>query len=219
MGMRYVTRLFKPAKKPNFKTVVLAVAEEVGAYAEPSKDGGDMRLLRIGERAGIYTADFPYVCGDHIFFRQLGIKLGGVWLEARIQEGSHWDYTLQYPGVVLDNFSTLPEYWSEDELIKLSTQGRPEILAKAWGVPIELIERYVRQWGMRTIDEDTYETVLEGKAYPTDRFEYGNYDQLFDLIEKLNYTNERKWFFDLRLPSWNFSAKAGIVEGPSVENR
>lgn len=216
MGMRYTARLYKPAKKLNIEVAVLNAAARIGVYACQSKDREDTRLLRIGERGGIYTADFPYCDGDFFFFRQLAMELGGVWLEARIQEGSHWDYTLYYPGRPLDEFSTLPQYWDDDELLALSKQGRPELLAKAWNVPRDTIDRYIRQWGMRQIDEDTYETILKGKAYPTDRFEYGQYDQLFDFLEKLHYTTTMKWCFELRIPTRNFSPKREFIEDLSA---
>lgn len=57
-----------------------------------------------------------------------------------------------------------------------------------------------------------HDVILKGKAYPEDRFEYGQYDQLFDLLEKLDYTTERKWFFELQIPRRNFSPKRDFIE-------
>lgn len=211
--MRYTTRLYKPEEKIDIATAILNATAKIGADARPSNDAEDTDLLRIGEREGVYTADFPYCDGDFSLFRQLGMELRCVWLEARIQEGSHWDYSLYRGARSLDEFSTLPQYWDEDdELLALSKEGRPKLLAKAWNVPHDSIDRYIRQWGMRYIDEDTYETILKGNAYPTDRFEYRQYDQLFDFLEKLHYTNSRTWYFELRLPKRNPSSKRGFLK-------
>lgn len=202
MGMRYTTRLYKPKEKIDIATAVLNAAAKIGADARPSKDAEDTSLLRIGEREGVYTADLPYCDGDFQFFRQLAMELGSVWLEARIQEGSHWDYSLYRGGRSLDEFSTLPQYWNgDDELLALSMEGRPKLLAKAWNLPHDSIERYIRQWGMRYIDEDTYETVLNGNAYPTDRLSTANTTS-FSIFSKSSTTpTHRPVFLSFVFPS------------------
>lgn len=72
---------------------------------------------------------------------------------------------------------------------------------------------------MRHIDEDTYESVLRGKAYPDDRFEYGQYDQLFDLLDKLNHTGKMSRFFELRIPQRNYSPKRDFIEDLSAPEK
>lgn len=219
MGMSYTARLFKPRNEPNIKRVVIAAATKIGAYAASSHDKTDTNLLRIGERSGTYTAELPYQDGDGIFFRELALGLGGVWIEARIQEGSHWDYTLSYGLRTLDQFSTLPEYWESDPLVHLALAGRPQLLARAWDIPVGDIDQYHRQWGMRVLDDDSYETTLKGKAYPTDRFDYGQYDQIFDFLEKLSYSTSVKWCFSLKLPPRNHSPKRDFIGDLSTSNK
>lgn len=215
MGLRYTTRLYKPENTPDIDAAVVKAAATIGARLEKSTNQTG-KLLRISESHGIYTCECPYQDGDHSFFTELSRVLGAIWLEARIQEGSHWDYTLSYPGIMLDNFSTLPEYWEDDELIKMAKEGRPKILAAAWGVPLEQIERYIRQWGMVDNDDETYSTALKGKAYPDDQAEYGDYEQLFDLLKKLHHADKYRWSYELTIPRRNFDRKRDFVEDLSV---
>ena len=60
-------------------------------------------------------------------------------MEARMQEGSHWDYSLQRGMQHLDCFSTFPQYWSEDQdpIQILANRGNPEMVYLVFGVPIE----------------------------------------------------------------------------------
>jgi hypothetical protein len=64
-------------------------------------------------------------------------------------------------------------------------RGDAQKLAALWQLPVERIDRYIVQWGLYAIDEDTFDYRLKGKAYPTDRFNYGNPDQMDDFLKAL----------------------------------
>ena len=95
--------------------------------------------------------------------------------------------------------------------------GRPELLAVAWGVPLESIERYVLQWDMEDPNNESSVITRPGKAYPTDKFEYGDYNQLFDFLEKLHYLDSSHLLFDLRIPEVTHSRKRHFVEDLSTD--
>ena len=97
MGMRFTTRLFKPPGRVDVSQAVLGAASKLGVFAregEPKEDSSRV-LLGVAKNRGVISADMPYVDGDFSFFQAFALELGGgPWIEVRVQEGSHWDYTL-----------------------------------------------------------------------------------------------------------------------------
>ena len=77
----------------------------------------------------------------------------------------------------------MPQYWDDDPAEIESKKGNAGVFSRTWGVPVDRITRYLANWGMIVDDEEgIYRTVLKGKAYPTDRFEYGDYNQMEDFL-------------------------------------
>jgi hypothetical protein len=89
----------------------------------------------------------------------------------------------------VDTFSAAPEYWKEPDDITEEYlrrwRGDPQKLAALWRLPLDRIERYIIQWGLHAVDEDTFDYRLKGKAYPAYRHEYGNPDQMYDCLKAL----------------------------------
>lgn len=208
MGMRYVTRLFRPTKEIDIDEAVVRAASSMGIAAKPTTAESSEPTLLISRNDVVVAADMEHQDGDLYFFEALAMELGGPWIEARIQEGSHWDYSLRYGSLHLDNFSTLPEYWDDDPLLILAAKGRPELLAEAWQIPIEAINKYLVHWGMEENEEnETYDTKLTGKAYADDKAEYGDYEQMFDFLKKLEFPRAPHKIFEIHIPKRNFSPK------------
>ncbi|HEX3654802.1 MAG TPA: hypothetical protein VHV55_03300 [Pirellulales bacterium] len=122
---------------------------------------------------------------DYWLCKQLGKILDVPWFELRIQNSALWDYSFYHGDENLDNFSTLPEYWDDDPQGFAEWRGRPNIVANAWGIPVERIAKYLAPWGKVQHDDETYDTCRRGKAYPDDACEYGDYNQMFDFLKAL----------------------------------
>lgn len=160
----------------------------------------DLRTFHSGE---VHTLYVPYQGVDYIFCQKLG-ELGRLhWIEVRIQEGSHWDYALHEGGVVVDQFSTDPDYFHEPH-DQAHLAGDAAKLAAYWRIPLVKIDRYLRPWGRRRIDEDTHEYILSDKAYPEDEAGCGNCDQFFDFVRALGgrYPDQEAHTIRLPLPRW-----------------
>jgi hypothetical protein len=86
----------------------------------------------------------------------------------------------------VDNFSTLPEYWGEGPEWIETHRGNPELLARIWRVAQSTVENYLKPFGFE-LDEDegVFNTLLRGKAYPTDQHEYGDIWQMTDFLRAL----------------------------------
>lgn len=118
--------------------------------------------------------------------KAIGKSLGITWMNLRIQEGSLWDYSLYSGADHADNFSTLPEYWDDDSEWIATQRGNPELLARLWQIEQNTIDRFLRPWGMEQDEEARiFRTRLQGKAYPSDRYGYGDIWQMTDFLRSL----------------------------------
>lgn len=152
-----------------------------GAYTEGKS--ADCRMARAGDTVSVYM---PYLGGEATrLCAAVGARLRCVWMEARIQEGSHWDYALHRGAECISLFSALPEYWDDDPTRIARWRGDPSILASAWGIPQERINRYLRAWGYVQIGDFTCDYLVKDKAYPDDQYSAGEYDQLWDFLRAL----------------------------------
>lgn len=188
MGMRYTLQAYRCTDIKVFQRALAAVAKtHGGTFSAANVPKDDKSTLRVGVGPKAIAVSYPRPIFP--FHRDLSCALEGApFMEARIQEGSHWDYSL-YRGLQhLDQFSTYPQYWDdeEDPIGTLYASGWPEMLALVFGVPRERFERYLRQWYSDwDEDEEEFRTKLEGKAYPEDKNPYGSYEQLWDFLDSL----------------------------------
>lgn len=212
MGLRHTVFAFNRTDLKDFQRAIDFVASKLGGTFDTQHSpnaGHNNVLLAAQDENGIALV---YSGKNQVspFFRELSWKLGGAcYLEARIQEGSLWDYSLYRGMQHLDQFSTHPLYWTEesDTLQLLYDQGRPEMLSVAFGVPVQKFERYMRYW-YSDWDEsaECFRTALKGKAYPEDQHSYGEYEQMWDFLRSLGITDpcnnlSRQLVWTLELPS------------------
>jgi hypothetical protein len=188
MSLRLRLRCFKGPSEEQFREVFAEQVERHGGAVHwlrsKTKPDEDLRTTHAGR---VHTVYLPYLSGaDYLICRLVGASLDVPWIETRIQEGSLWDYSLYSGPKHVDQFSTLPEYWEEnDEQAAEKDLGDPGLLARLWDVPKERIERYLRHWGLEPLDDERYETKLRGKAYDSDKNEYGSIHQMFDFLSAL----------------------------------
>lgn len=188
MAQRFKLRLYKGPSGSTMRQVMSDVALSLGGaitWSKPASGVQDLRMAHVGD---VHTLDIPYQGGiEFLFCKDVGSRLGGSWLELRIQEGSIWDYALYRGGKMLDKFSVCPQFWEGGELDAKEMEawkGKPAVLAEAWGLPVDGIRNYLVNWGYRN-RPDTFDFELKGKAYSTDEHSYGNYEQFFDVLNVL----------------------------------
>jgi hypothetical protein len=112
----------------------------------------------------------------------LSTRLGRPVFSFHIHDGDLWMYLLYQNGKVVDQFNPLPDYWEElenDE--RQAWKGNATAVAQRIpGLAPQQITRYLVQWG-----DEMLEAPERKKAYPTDRFYYGDDWQLVDFMGKL----------------------------------
>lgn len=188
MGERLRLRCFKGPSEEHFRAAFAAQIERYGGEVHWNLAKTDpYEHLWTTHAANIHTVFLPYLSGaDYLICRLVGAALGVPWIETRIQEGALWDYSLYEGANDVDEFSTLPEYWEDDEqAAEKKDLGNPDLLARLWNVPKERVERYVRHWGMEPLDDGVFDTKLKGKAYDSDKHGYGSIYQMFDFLSAL----------------------------------
>jgi hypothetical protein len=183
MSDRTKLRLFKePAKDTFLGALRRAVADQRGQLFWGEISGIPDEDLRISHNADVHVLYLPYLYdADFTLCERIGTILGAAWLELRIQEEALWEITAFQNAEVIQNFSPLPEYWDED-LDVSQLPADPGQFASLWSIPVERIERYFRRWGMVRKEDDTFDTVLRGRAYPEDEHEYGDPYQMYDVL-------------------------------------
>lgn len=197
MSERLTVRLFKGPTQREFEEGVTRIARSHGGDILWDTDPQfPVDGCRTSHHDDVQVLWMRYQANgaDSLLCMKLGDKLNVPWMEARVQEGSHWDFSLYLGGEHLDTFSTLPEYWvdmtclsAEDREFLDSRRGRPDVLAKTWNVPQSSIENYMRAWGWHASEEEVgiHETLLRGRAYAKDECEYGDIWQLYDFLRAL----------------------------------
>jgi hypothetical protein len=171
-----------------FQQALASTAKKYGGTfnsAVTPKDYKNTIIVGVGPN----TIAIVYPGSIYKFLQDLSFALGGApYIEARIQEGSHWDYSLYRGRQHLDQFSTYPQYWQDedDPIEMLYTQGWPEMLSLVFGVPQEKFSNYLKHWYSDWDEErEEFRFTLEGKAYPHDRSPYCNYEQMWDFLTSL----------------------------------
>jgi hypothetical protein len=110
----------------------------------------------------------------------LSEDLQTIVFSCHIHDDNLWMYVLYDNGEVVDRFNPVPDYWddsiSADEINEW--KGNAEVIAKYIpGLKPEDIERYMRRWDRKQVNEE--------KAYPDDYGCFGDCWQLFDFMNKL----------------------------------
>ncbi|MEM7272721.1 MAG: hypothetical protein AAF547_06550 [Actinomycetota bacterium] len=174
-----------------FLDVIAVVAKsetEVGvglmAYAERC-DGIAERTDAVGpDCAGAteYPAGVLVTCPGSFHdaddaARFLSQALGCATLTISVHDGDLWSYVLFDRGHPRHRFSTIPDYFEDDDGGPRSTSGDAvELAAQLPNVPVERIERYLRPW---TADDDGT------RAYPEDEFTVGDVWQFTDFLRAI----------------------------------
>lgn len=212
MADRLTLTLFNGCTLDQLKGAIeYAAANRAGKVIWDSPDEAPGTQLAIYSNARIHTVNLHLV-PTYGFLKDVAGPLGIPWMELRVQESSHWDYSLMRGYEDVCWYSSFPQYWGEDPEYIEQSKGNPELLAQLWGIPLSKIDRYHLQWGNRiseslaartakkirtlfvTVERTDLDALLHGerakysragKAYDTDNHEYGDHWQMLDFLRAL----------------------------------
>jgi hypothetical protein len=161
-----------------------AFAESAGGFMAEAELGiDDDGCVVVSEGVGGVTVLYPhdFLAWDDVS-QHLSRELGKPVFSFHIHDGDLWMYVFFDEGESVDRFNPLPEYWGElDEGEQESWKGNAaEVAKRIPGLVPDRIARYLVLWS-----DDVLEAAEPGKAYPADRFRYGEDWQLTDFMEKL----------------------------------
>jgi len=195
MAERSIFYLFRDSSLENVIAVLRQVAtatheEVLEGQAEPSTS---IDYITIGRNASTKTTIFvPFRTGKMgKMCYQVSKQINDAVITIRMQEGAIWDYTLVNNGTILDCFSVAPNYWDGDDsrLSKYDgVRGNATILARTWNVPSVQFNKYMVDWGLNSdpdIGEVGFSSIQSEKAYPEDRFPFGDVRQALDFMRSL----------------------------------
>ena len=185
MGERNSVYVFKGPTLEAFRDTMATVVTRLGGKLDWDARPAPIEAnLLTSHKAEVHAAYID--CRGYEVAKGIGVDLKIPWINVRIQEGSLWDYSLYEADSHVDNFSTLPEYWEDDPEWIATQRGNPELLARVWRLDQSTVENYLKPWGFELDeDEDVFNTLLRGKAYPTDCHEYGDIWQMTDFLRAL----------------------------------
>ncbi|MEM7146309.1 MAG: hypothetical protein AAF591_14325 [Verrucomicrobiota bacterium] len=175
MGLRLCYHAYRSGdSKEVSRALQIATDRQNGSISLNSPADSSDHDLRMAKSSVAHA--FYYATDAHPFFSDLADILQCPWIELRIQEGDHWDYTLHQASALIDRFSTSPAYWG---LSPETYRGDAALLAGIWQIAPAKIEAYLRHWTPELYTAKT-------RAYPTDAAAYGDYNQLFDFMRALD---------------------------------
>lgn len=110
----------------------------------------------------------------------LSLSLKKAVLSLHIHDEDLWMYILYKNGIQIDAFNPIPDYWTDNvsEQEREANRGNVEIVSRCvHGIQPSDIEKYFVTWDL---DSDN-----EVKAYPEDKYPYGDCWQMLDFMKKL----------------------------------
>jgi hypothetical protein len=114
------------------------------------------------------------------------------WLWASTFEGSVWYYYLKNGEKTIDAYHVSKGFcraneWSPTLAASSSPEDHADKLSSVCKVPPSSIQEYFRDWGYAEADDEYSFSIRGTKAYPTDKYNYGDGYQLFDLLKRLGF--------------------------------
>lgn len=157
-----------------------AIARNGNLTPEPltTKDDGCLVISQgIGGVTVLYPGDFfDWENASEYLSRELRTSA----FSFHIHDGDLWMYVLFDNGREVDQFNPVPDYWDENEDRSAWQGNAKEVATRVPGLNPESISKYLVQWG-----DDVFESDERKKAYPDDRFCYGDDWQLVDFMNRL----------------------------------
>ena len=157
--------------------------EKNGEFVKESLTTEDDCCLTICQAVGgvtvLYPAEFYDWDESSQFF---SMETGKPAFSFHIHDGDLWMFVLYQEGKVVDQFNPIPEYWKDvDAKERQSWRGNAiEVAKRVPKLSPESISKYLIPW-----DDEILESSERMKAYPDDKFYYGDDWQLTDFMKRL----------------------------------
>jgi hypothetical protein len=154
-----------------------------GQLVEETLSTQEKHRLIIAEGAGGVTVVYPWeFMGWDEASAFLSRELTRPVFSFHIHDSDLWMYTLYENGSPVDQFNPVPDYWGEveDEESDSWRGDARAVAARVPGLSPDVVARYLVRWGA-----DVVESSGRVKAYPDDRYHYGDDWQLVDFMRRL----------------------------------
>ena len=156
-----------------------------GSMEAHQQSRSDERTVVALEHAGHTNVLYPYGFASwDLGSQHLSRDLDTPVFSFHIHDGDLWMYVLYDKGLEVDQFNPVPDYWAElDDVQRQAWRGdAAKIAAAVPGAVPSQIERYLVHWG-----DEVFESDVQTRAYPDDRYFYGDDWQLVDFMSKLGF--------------------------------
>ncbi len=129
-----------------------------------------------------------------------------------MQEGDHWDFTLQRGDQMLANFSTRVRYFNDSRKVgRPWKQGDLQTFADAWGIDPRLVAPYLFDWDRRRTPAEWLLRHKPRRSMPDDKFCIGDVLQILDFMRVIGIAEPfgHPDRFELTIPVWRSVFRPG----------
>jgi hypothetical protein len=146
---------------------------------EPETVGRQLKVT-LWDGDGCSAMMLDPVAKEDMLLVAIPLQFGGVWMDVRWQDGDWWDLTIYEGANHLVSHSVNP--WAHDDPVDLThDEFRIKRVCELWPRQSARIERYLLPWRQPSRGSKSSEWVPRtGKAYPSDKHQYGDADQIHD---------------------------------------
>lgn len=211
MAERIQIHVFKGATLDGFRSAADQVAERIGRTiswnTKPLDKRNDFLLAANENSVAVFLKR-----GDAPFLTEVAKLLKATWLSVRMQEGELWHHSLYHGDVHIHTFSTYPAYSGIKRLSRQALRNVLDELCGEWGCSRACVEKYLVQWKAQwpwysyafwwitwcyprpTVIFSNHwyfrmfmlvDTSPKGKAYASDKAEYGDCWQMMDFLRAI----------------------------------
>jgi hypothetical protein len=211
MAERIQIHVFKGVTLGDFQSASDQVAERIGraiSWNTEPLDRKDAFLVAANQNAVAVCLNRE----DALFVTEVAKSLKATWMSVRMQEGELWDYSLYRGEFDIHTFTTFPAYWGMKRLSKHAVRNVLDELCREWGCSRACVEKYMVQWKVQRpwypyafwwitwiyprptviLSDHWYfrmfmlvDTIPKGKAYDSDKAEYGDCWQMIDFLRAI----------------------------------
>ena len=133
-----------------------------------------------------------------------------LWMELRMQEGDHWDFTLHRGTELIADFSTRVLYWNDDgKAVRPWKHGDLYAFASAWGIDPERVAPYLIDWDRPRKFLDRFRRRKEVRSMPDDKYSIGDVYQIFDFMRVIDtpspFGHDDNFVFNV--PCWKWGRR------------
>ncbi|MEH1057238.1 hypothetical protein V6U89_18800 [Micromonospora sp. CPCC 206171] len=194
--------------------------------AEPVPDAepvADDDVLVFPPVNGWIVVNWPRYFTELATAESISRDLGALASTVRIHDGDYWSHALLSNGATLDQFATMPDYFTDDpaEVARLAAKyaGQPALIAATVGSAVEQVAPYLVHVNLEDDEDEDGYYVAEpemGRAFPDDEFELGSPWVFVDFWRRIGprYPDDiSAWVRRLRLAEgWMDKLPAGDAE-------